>query len=127
MDIKKAEFSESVVCDHLINNVYNGNYKYISCVKLYKCDINKFKNWLSDCENLNQDYFFMFTETSNNYRLLCGCSTFRIAEFGNSTVSAINMNNTTEAELKRIFYFWYKYCRCFVISDSVNETIKNSL
>ena len=124
MKIEKSEISEADVIDHCCSNLYNKKYAYISCVDLHETDIEIYKKWLLECEVLNQDYFFMFIETGEEYKQLVGCSSFRIANLYDSSVFVMNTTSLREFELESILSRWYKSADHFLISGAINRIFK---
>ena len=124
MKIEKTALPKEATVEYCIRNLRNKKFAYLSCVTLHATDIGVYKNWLLDCEILNQDYFFMLIDSGTEYKQLLGCSSFRIAEFYDSKVSVIGTESLQEFELEEMLSRWYKLSDHFLVSGIIENIFK---
>ena len=119
MLVDKTEIDCEKMLMHCTENIFNGNYGYLTYVTVHANQLNAFFEWLHSCENANQDYFLMYFETEQKYKKLCGCSSFRMPTMYNIESSRVEMKGRDENEIIRILSMWSDFCSCYYISEAV--------
>ena len=116
MKVTKSEIASEKVIKYCTNNIFNGFYRYITCITLHKNDLESFLEYLYACEEVNQDYFFMNTEENAEQYKLYGCFTFRIPDIFNIQANQLDIISRNDNEIEDIISLWVNFCSCLYIS-----------
>ena len=119
----KNDFLLENVTNLCLQNILNGNYRYVTRITLNRADLDNFNNWLIKCESLSQDYILMYFKTDNEYSNIFGFSSFRIPDLYDSKADFVNLDNRDENELNKIISMWFKFCSCIFISENTYNNI----
>lgn len=121
MKIEKGKIPEETVAEYFIRSIVSGNCKYFSYIELHKTDEKIYIEWLHDCETVNQEYFFIYIDSEEEYTILVGCSSFKIVQLYDSKVHNIDLSAKSDEEIKETVLTWVKFCSGYFVSGSVQH------